>query len=239
MQSSPSESTPLHTVIQCLLDTVARCEQEIGRALGSTVIVAASKTQHINTIRSAFGSGITDFGENYVQELLQKVDSLRDIPIRWHFIGHLQRNKVKYIAPFIAMIQSVDSFALAQEISKQAAKHNRIIEILLQVHTSGEETKSGIAPDSVVEVARQCLTLPNIRLCGLMTIHAPSDNGQDIRREFRVLSHLRAEVAEKLDAAHVTELSMGMSGDYQIAIEEGATIIRPGTALFGERIYTS
>lgn len=206
-----------------------------GRSPSDISIVVASKTQGADRIREAQEAGIRAFGENYVQELLQKHGDPALPDIAWHFIGHLQSNKVKHIAPFIAMIQSVDSVSLAKEISRQATKHGRRIDILLQVNTSGETSKSGIAPDAVVHLAREIALFPGIHMRGLMALPEPKDDADEVRPEFRLLRELCKQVREELSLSTFTELSMGMSDDFEIAIEEGATIIRPGTALFGER----
>lgn len=206
-----------------------------GRNPDDVSIVGVSKTQPIDTIVKARNLGIRTFGENYVQELLLKHahDGLDDVS--WHFIGHLQSNKVKYIAPFVRMIHSVDSASLAHEISRQAVKFHRRIDILFQVNTSGESSKSGVAPKDLLPLVRDCISLPSIRLCGLMTIPAPVDDADDVRSEFRLLRELCDSVRTELSLPSFVELSMGMSDDYEVAIEEGATIIRPGTALFGSR----
>jgi pyridoxal phosphate enzyme (YggS family) len=206
-----------------------------GRNPDDVSIVGVSKTQPIDTIVKARNLGIRTFGENYVQELLLKHahDGLDDVS--WHFIGHLQSNKVKYIAPFVRMIHSVDSASLAHEISRQAVKFHRRIDILFQVNTSGESSKSGVALKDLLPLVRDCISLPSIRLCGLMTIPAPVDDADDVRSEFRLLRELCDSVRTELSLPSFVELSMGMSDDYEVAIEEGATIIRPGTALFGSR----
>lgn len=205
------------------------------RRPGDISIVAVSKTQPIDALVTMRNLGIRTFGENYVQELLLKHahDGLDDVS--WHFIGHLQSNKVKYIAPFVRMIHSVDSASLAQEISRQAVKFHRTIDVLFQVNTSGESSKSGVEPNDVLSLVRECISLPSIRLCGLMTIPAPVDDADDVRSEFRLLRELCDSVRTELSLPSFVELSMGMSDDYEVAIEEGATIIRPGTALFGSR----
>lgn len=206
-----------------------------GRNPDDVSIVGVSKTQPLDTIVKARNLGIRTFGENYVQELLLKHahDGLDDVS--WHFIGHLQSNKVKYIAPFVRMIHSVDSASLAHEISRQAVKFHRRIDILFQVNTSGESSKSGVALKDLLPLVRDCISLPSIRLCGLMTIPAPVDDADDVRSEFRLLRELCDSVRTELSLPSFVELSMGMSDDYEVAIEEGATIIRPGTALFGSR----
>ncbi len=201
-------------------------------------IIAVSKTHRIDAISAAYSAGARIFGENYVQELVEKQSQLSEKGIlpEWHFIGHLQTNKVKYIAPFISLIHSVDSEKLASEIARQAEKHNRTIDILLQINTSGEISKFGCEPDEAVSLAEKVLGLPNIKLKGLMTIGTFSNNGTVIRKEFRLLKSILEEINNKL-GLNLAELSMGMSHDYEIAIEEGSTMVRIGTAIFGERYY--
>jgi PLP dependent protein len=201
-------------------------------------IIAASKTVSPVRIKEAFEHGITNFGENYVQELVEKYKELSELSIQWHFIGHLQRNKVKYVAPFISMIHSVDSIELAKEIQKQALKHSKTIDVLFQVNTSGEESKSGMSPDNLRSVVEGCLELPNVRLCGLMTIPSATATNEGLRKEYSLLRTMLNEVRQSYAIPTFTELSMGMSDDYTLAIQEGATMIRPGSAIFGERIYT-
>lgn len=204
-------------------------------------VLAVSKTHSIEKVLSAMEDGITEFGENYVQELKEKqeyvVNGGHKQP-NWHFIGHLQSNKVKYIAPFVKMIHSVDSAKLAQEIDKQAAKNGRIIDILLQVNTSGEESKSGVAPDDIFALADSIKELKNIRVKGLMTIGTFAEDKEVSIREFTMLRTLRDKLQELHPEAELTHLSMGMTNDYEIAIEQGATIVRVGTAIFGQRDYS-
>lgn len=216
---------------QCVENAAFFC----GRTSEDIRIVAASKTQSPEDIRRCFELGIYDFGENYVQELLSKQQILQDIAIHWHFIGHLQTNKVKYLAPFISCIHSVDSLKLAHEISVQAIKHQRHIDILLQVNTSGELSKSGVTPSDALELATHCRELEGIRLCGLMTLPAPRENPEDVRPEFRLLRQLRDSIRDEAGISSCIHLSMGMSDDFEIAIQEGATMIRLGSILFGER----
>lgn len=199
-------------------------------------IIAVSKTHPAEIVKKAFISGIRLFGENYVQELIEKHSVLEEegITPEWHFIGHLQTNKVKYIAPFVSMIHSVDSIKLATEISKQAAKNNRTIDVLIQINTSGEESKSGCEPDQVCDIAKQIVLLPNIKLQGVMTIGTFPDNEVTIRREFGILKNSLKEINHSLQL-NLKELSMGMSHDFDIAVEEGSTMIRVGTAIFGYR----
>lgn len=192
-------------------------------------LVAVSKTKPVEDIQALYDLGQRDFGENYVQELVEK-EAVLPKDIRWHFIGHLQSNKVKYIAPFVHLVHGVDSLNLLKEINKQAAKNNRVIDCLLQIHIAKEETKFGFD-----EQEFQQLTLPgdlkNIHICGLMGMASFSDNKDLVREEFRNLKRLYDT------DARLSTLSMGMSGDYTIAIEEGSNMVRIGSLLFGERNY--
>ncbi len=223
-----------------VLKKVYNAARKNQRDPNSIKIVAVSKSHPSEIIALALKAGLTVFGENYAQELRDKHQYLTETGIQtpeWHFIGHLQSNKVKYIAPFVSMIQSVDSLNLAEEISRQAEKNNRKIDILLQVNTSGEYSKFGCDPEATLALYDGVCKIKNLNLLGLMTIGTFSDDEKLIRSEFRLLRELRDNI-NKLKGINLTHLSMGMSHDYEIAIEEGATIVRIGTAIFGERIYT-
>jgi pyridoxal phosphate enzyme (YggS family) len=198
-------------------------------------LVAVSKTKSAEDIQALYNLGQKDFGENYVQELVDKETQLPK-DIRWHFIGHLQSNKVKYIAPFVYLIHGVDSLGLLKEINKQAAKNNRVIDCLLQVYIAKEETKFGLDENELNEIMQQANDLKNIRLCGLMGMASFTDDAQKIKGEFHKLHNLYATYK----AQHPTfnTLSMGMSSDYTLALEEGSTMVRIGSLLFGERNYT-
>jgi pyridoxal phosphate enzyme (YggS family) len=202
-------------------------------------LVAVSKTKPVSDIHELYHSGHRDFGENYVQELVEKQAQLPD-DIRWHFIGHLQTNKVKYIALFVHLIHGVDSFKLLKEINKQAAKNERIIDVLLQVHIAREETKFGLDAHELKEVLQhpELPAMKNICIRGLMGMASFSDDMVLVREEFKYLK-LQFDLACQLTPANcqLQILSMGMSGDYKIAIEEGSNMIRIGSLLFGERIY--
>jgi pyridoxal phosphate enzyme (YggS family) len=180
--------------------------------------------------------GVVDIGENYVQELLQKKSALDDDRIRWHFIGHLQSNKVKQIIDWIYLIQTVDSTGLAREIDSRAGRSDRIVDILLEVNTTGEKSKFGLNPGHAVEFVKQLADLKNIRISGLMTIGPFLPDPEGSRPMFRRLRQLKDEIAA-INQANLSmrHLSMGMTGDFEVAIDEGATILRLGTALFGSR----
>jgi PLP dependent protein len=195
----------------------------------NVLLLPVSKTQTIEAIKELYDFGIRDFGENRVQELLKKKEELPE-DIRWHFIGNLQSNKVKYLAPFIDTIQSVDSIELAQEVSKRAT---RPISILIEVNISGEGQKHGISPDDAEQVVVGVTSFPNLIVKGLMGMASFEEYPEKTRPQFRKLRQLRDEIAERhTELKSFKELSMGMSNDFEVAIEEGATIVRIGSALF-------
>ncbi|MBX2970185.1 MAG: YggS family pyridoxal phosphate-dependent enzyme [Cyclobacteriaceae bacterium] len=205
-------------------------------------LIAVSKTQPIEKIQEAYDAGQHAFGENKAQEMARKYEQLpRDI--QWHMIGHLQTNKVKYIAPFVHLIHSVDSLKLLTEIDKQARKNNRIISCLLQVHIAEEETKFGFSAEEVQELLKNeaMQSLDHIRISGLMGMATFTENMDQVRKEFRSLNQLFATLKNQPLPKQVVmqELSMGMSSDYAIAIEEGSTMVRIGTSIFGERNYAA
>lgn len=210
------------------------------RNFDDILVLAVSKTHSWEIVKNALDAGIVSFGENYAQELKDKIAIFNDMPQykpQWHFIGHLQTNKVKYLAEKVTMIHSVDSFKLAKEIDKQAKKHDRTIDILLQINTSGEESKSGCEPDEVYKLAEESLALENINIKGLMTIGTFSSDERIIRGEFTTLRENLEKLQKEFGKEHFHHLSMGMTHDYDIAIDEGATIVRVGTAVFGQRLY--
>jgi pyridoxal phosphate enzyme (YggS family) len=216
-----------------VLDRVAAACARAGREPGEVRVIGVTKTKPAATVREASEAGITDVGENYVQEIIEKHDELGDI-VRWHFIGHLQRNKVRAIAPFVSMIHGVDSERLGIEIDRQATSLGRRVPVLMQVNTSGEESKFGIAPEEAPALAAALARMPNIELAGLMTIAAFLDDQELVRPMFRHLRALRDSISRDL-AIPLPHLSMGMTADFEAAIEEGATLVRIGTALFGSR----
>lgn len=193
-------------------------------------LVAVSKIKPVEDIQALYNLGQRDFGENYVQELVDKQPQL-PADVRWHFIGHLQSNKVKYIAPFVHLIHGIDSTKLLQEVNKQAAKNNRIIDCLLQVHIAQEETKFGMDAAELAEAMKIVDILSNVRVKGLMGMASFSDDNAKVRNEFQQLKALFDTYANNT----FDTLSMGMSGDYQMAIEEGSTMVRIGSLLFGAR----
>ncbi len=200
-------------------------------------LVAVSKTKPIEDILELYNLGQRDFGENYVQELVDKQAQLPK-DIRWHFIGHLQSNKVKYIAPFVHLIHGVDSLKLLKEINKEATKNNRTIDVLLQVYIAQEETKFGLDENELNSLISQLadLLMQNTRICGLMGMASFSDDIEKVRGEFQYLKTLFNKYASLSTINYpLSTLSMGMSGDYKIAIEEGSTMVRIGSLLFGVR----
>lgn len=201
-------------------------------------VVAVSKTKSAEEILEAYNTGHRIFGENRVQELMQKAEIL-PADIQWHMVGHLQTNKVKYVAPFVSMIHSVDSMKLLMTINKEAEKYDRVQDCLFQVHIAREETKFGLSEQELNDIlsSSQFPDQKNIRICGLMGMATFTDNEKVIRDEFRYLAKIFKEVKDSYfrQQDYFCELSIGMSGDYLIAIEEGATMIRIGTIIFGER----
>jgi pyridoxal phosphate enzyme (YggS family) len=218
--------------------SIASRIKEINSSLtGECRLVAVSKFQPIPLLKEAYDCGQRIFGESKVQELTEK-ESVLPKDIEWHFIGHLQTNKVKYIVPFISLIHSVDSLKLAIEIDRQAKKNNRVINCLLEVHIAKEESKQGFTPDEVKQLflSNAFLDLKNINIIGLMGMATYTENNNLIRSEFKTLSALFNDLKQSL-APQFSELSIGMSNDYKIAKEEGSTLVRIGTYIFGERDY--
>ena len=212
--------------------------QKAGRDPGSVTLIAVSKTKPAEDIRTLYEAGHRDFGENYVQELREKYETLPK-DIRWHMIGHLQRNKVKYIAPYIACIHSVDSAALAETIDKEAKKCGRIIPVLIEVNMGGEESKFGVSPEELPALLSQIEGLPNIRIDGLMTSAPLTDDADLLHFLFASMRKLDLDMTSKnYNNYKGYTLSMGMSNDYLIAAAEGATCVRVGTEIFGRRNYT-
>ncbi len=222
--------------IKALQQRIERTCSRVNRKSSEIKLVAVSKTFGVEDIEKVFDEGLRDFGENKAQELSSKFEILGD-KITWHFIGHLQRNKVRSVVPAAAYIHSVDSLQLASEINKYAARNNKIQKILLQVKTSEEETKSGIENKSeLIDLAVYCREFSNLQVEGLMTIAPLTDDEKLIRQSFRQLRKLKDELNS--EGFNLKELSMGMTSDFEIAIEEGATILRVGSAIFGERDYS-
>ncbi|OPX43234.1 hypothetical protein CLHUN_27820 [Ruminiclostridium hungatei] len=220
-----------------IYDRIRTAAEKSGRRLEDINVVAVTKTVQTDRIQSVYEYGLRDMGENRVQELLEKYERL-PADVRWHLIGHLQTNKVKYIIDKVEMIHSVDSLELAKEINSRAGKHNRKIDVLLQVNVSGEETKFGISPEEVYEYVNEIAKMDNISLRGLMTIAPYTQDPQDIRPVFRNLYNIYIDIKRKrIDNVSMDYLSMGMSNDFEVAVEEGANMVRVGTGIFGKRDY--
>lgn len=216
---------------------IARSCEKSGRAREDVTLIAVSKTKPVSMLQEVYDLGIREFGENKVQELVDKYDQLPS-DIHWHLIGHLQRNKVKYIVDKVAMIHSVDSIRLAETIEKEAAKKDCTVDILLEVNVAGEESKFGLKPEEVLDTVTAIAGFSHIRIKGLMTIAPFVDDPEENRVHFQKLRQLAVDINEKnIDNINVRMLSMGMTNDYSVAIEEGATFVRVGTGIFGERNY--
>lgn len=208
-----------------------------GRSRDEVTLIAVSKTKPVEMLREIYDENIRDFGENKVQELCSKMEQLPS-DIRWHMIGHLQRNKVKYIVGKVELIHSVDTYRLAEEINIQAKKQNVIVPILVEVNIAHEESKFGISAEDAILLVEEISKLENIRIKGLMTIAPYVENPEDNRLYFRKIKQLSVDITNKnIDNVFMEILSMGMTGDYMVAIEEGATMVRVGTGIFGERNY--
>ena len=207
-----------------------------GRDPKTVKLVAVSKTVPVDRVRAAIKAGVTVLGENYVQEAKEKIDAFREEKISWHLIGHLQSNKAKYAVRLFDLIHSVDSLKLAKELDKRAGALGKVQPILIQVNVSGEETKSGIDTEQAVSLVRRIASLENLTICGLMTM-PPYFNAPDrVRPYFRALRSLQRFIRqEAIPNVDMTELSMGMTGDFEAAVQEGATLVRIGTAIFGAR----
>ena len=210
------------------------CERA-GRSAGDVALIAVSKTKPLELVREAYEAGARDFGENKVQDLLDRIEALPS-DIRWHMIGHLQRNKVKYIVGKVAMIHSVDSLRLAEEISRESLKRQVETDILIEVNVAGEESKFGVSLSETVSLVEEIAKLPAVHIRGLMTIAPFVEDAEENRQIFRKLKQLSVDIERKnIDNVNMSALSMGMTGDYPVAIEEGATYVRVGTGIFGER----
>lgn len=208
-----------------------------GRNPEEVSLIAVSKTKPVSMLQEAYDAGCRDFGENKVQEIMDKIDRLPS-DIRWHMIGHLQTNKIKYIVGKIFLIHSVDSLHLAEAISKEAVRQNTTVNILIEVNVAKEDTKYGAMAEDTVSLVEKIALLPGICVKGLMTIAPYVENPQENRQYFVKLRQLAVDIKSKnIDNVHMDILSMGMTGDYMVAIEEGATYVRVGTGIFGERQY--
>lgn len=216
---------------------VEEAAKSCGRDPKEITLIAVSKTKPLENIEELIGIGVEDFGENKVQELCDKYEHVSQ-PVRFHLIGHLQTNKVKYIVDKACLIHSVDSLKLAQTIQKEAAKKQVIAQILIEVNVAEEDSKFGLHTEDVIPFIQEISTMPNLHVNGLMTIAPFVDDPEDNRKYFRTLKQLSLDITSKnIDNIDMNVLSMGMTNDYKVAIEEGATMVRVGTAIFGARNY--
>jgi len=223
--------------VKMIRERIARCCERIGRDPVEVTLVAVAKTFPVEMVREVVQAGVGDIGENYVQELRHKREALGDKDIRWHFVGHLQSNKARMVASFAHLIHAVDSVALARELDRRAREAGRVLDVLVEVNTTGEESKFGVRPDGAESLVRSMQPFPNLRIAGLMTIGPFLPDPEGSRPMFRLLRELRDSIAAvPQDNVTMRHLSMGMTGDFEVAIEEGATIIRIGTAIFGHRV---
>ena len=210
-----------------------------GRNREEVTLIAVSKTKPVEMLREVYDAGARDFGENKVQEICEKYDKLPS-DMKWHMIGHLQRNKVKQVIDKVSLIHSVDSYRLAQEISVQAQKKGLIIPILVEVNIAGEESKFGISAEDTIQLVEEIYVLPNLKIMVLMTIAPYVVDAEENRLYFRQIKQLSVDIKNKnIDNVSMDILSMGMTGDYEVAIEEGATMVRVGTGIFGARNYNT
>lgn len=208
-----------------------------GRRREEVTLIAVSKTKPVSMIEEAIAEGIADFGENKPQELRDKYDVLPHT-LRWHMIGNLQRNKVKYVVGRACMIHSLGSAELAETIDRESEKHGIVMPCLVEVNMGHEESKGGVMPEQAEELVRQAAAYPHLRIRGLMTVAPVAEKPEDSRPYFRALRELSVDIARKnIDNVDMCELSMGMTGDFEVAVEEGATFVRVGTGIFGERHY--
>lgn len=218
-------------------ENIKKACQKAGRDCSEVTLIAVSKTKPVSMLETVYQEGIREFGENKVQELTEKYEVLPK-DIHWHMIGHLQRNKVKYIVDKACLIHSVDSLRLAEEISQQALKKQVEVDILVEVNIAQEESKFGISRETAITLVEMISRLPAIHIKGLMTIAPFVEDPEENRIYFRKMKELSVDIKEKnIDNVSMEILSMGMTGDYMVAIEEGATMVRVGTGIFGERIY--
>jgi len=215
----------------------AACKRS-GRDPKDVLLLAVSKTVDVDRIKVAVDCGLNSLGENRVQEIMEKYEPMGE-NVKWHLIGHLQTNKVKYIIDKVELIHSVESIKLAEEINKQAKKHNLVMDVLVEVNMADEESKFGVKPEETESFIRELALMDNIRVRGLMTVAPNVENGEENRVYFRNMKQLLVDInAKNINNINMDILSMGMTGDYETAVEEGATIVRVGTGIFGKRDYT-
>ena len=215
-------------------ERIERARRRAGRS-GDVTLVAVTKTHPAEVVRAAIRAGVADVGENRVQELEQKVPDVGRQAVRWHLIGHLQRNKVAKALPLFDLLHSLDSLRLAQALSEAAVKAGAPVRALVEVNAAGEESKGGVPAAEAVDVVGRMAELPGLELLGMMTMAPFTDDVDVVRRAFRATRELCAEAARQVAGFAGHELSMGMSNDFEIAVEEGATLVRVGSSIFGER----
>ena len=223
--------------LQQVRNNIKRACEAVGRDPDEVTLVAVSKTKPVEMLKEAYDAQTRVFGENKVQEIMDKYDRLPD-DVQWHMIGHLLRNKVKYIVDKVAMIHSVDSLRLAETIEQEAAKHDIRVPVLVEVNVAQEDSKFGLKVDEVLPFIEQAAQLPHLEIKGLMTIAPYVENPENNREIFRQLKKLSVDIEDKnINNITMSVLSMGMTGDYEVAVQEGATMVRVGTGIFGERNY--
>ena len=223
--------------LQAVQDNISTACQKAGRDVSEVTLIAVSKTKPLSDLEEILDCGVLEFGENKVQELCDKEERIKS-PVHWHMIGHLQTNKVKYIVDKVTLIHSVDSVKLAKQISKEAEKKNVDVNILIEVNVAQEESKFGITTEETLTLIREVATLPRVHIKGLMTIAPFVSDPEDNRMVFLTLKQLSVHIdAEHIENVSMEVLSMGMTNDYMVAIEEGATMVRVGTGIFGARNY--
>ena len=223
--------------IKHVVELKNQAAEKSGRSGDDVLLVAVTKLHTVEEINEAIDCGITDIGENKVQEIMDKYEPMGN-GVKWHLIGHLQTNKVKYIIDKVVLIHSVESFKLAEEISKRAVQKGVTANVLVEVNIADEESKFGVKPDECEQFIKDISILPNIIVKGLMTVAPAVENPEENRKYFRQMKQLLVDInSKKIDNVSMDVLSMGMTGDYEVAIEEGATIVRVGTGIFGARFY--
>ena len=222
--------------VQSVLEKIRSAEEKAGRPGGSVRLVAATKTVTVDRIQEGVSAGLTILGENRVQEAIPKVAAFSGSPVRWHFLGQLQRRKVRSVIGLFEVIHSVDSVELAQEIDRRAGEAGCHQRVLIEVNIGNEPTKAGFSPDDVIQAVTTMAEFSHMGISGLMTIPPQTDHPDEVRPYFRKLNELAQQIAAcRIPSVRMDELSMGMSNDYEVAIEEGATLVRVGTAIFGAR----
>ncbi len=231
----PISQQQLAANIAAVRSAIAAAAQRAGRDPATITLIAVSKTKPVELVAMAHRLGVTDFGENRVQEALPKISAFHPPDVRWHMIGRLQSNKAGKVAEAFDWVQSIDSLHLARTLDQQAAKQAKRLLVLLEVNVAGEESKAGLAPADLPALARQIAELPNLAIQGLMTVAPLVADPEQVRPVFRALRELRDHMRDELPQCSWQQLSMGKTDDYSVAIEEGATIVRIGRAIFGER----